>query len=116
MRTDEDEGGVEVLIVLFRIIFVKLFGFPAIHSEEVVSGIVGSEGFKELLEGGMEAGGLECQRISNYLTTAVKWVRRTTWDRFERLPAPGGGVLSPQARASPSVVSVAGWGVWRLIS
>jgi len=71
MRTDEDEGGVQVLVVLFRIISVKFFGFPTIHGEEVVPGIVGPEGFKELFEGGMEAGGLECQRISNYYT-AVK--------------------------------------------
>jgi len=107
MRTDEDEGGVEVLVVLFRIISVKLFGFSAIHGEEVVSGIVGSEGFKKLFEGGMEAGGLECQHISNYLTTTVNWVRRTTWDRFGRPLAPA-GVSSPQARASPSVAIVAG--------
>jgi len=118
MRTDEDEGGVEVFVVLFRIVSVKLFGFSAIHGEEVVSGIVGSERFKELLEGGMEASWLECQRIciSSYLTTTVEWVFRTTWDRFERPPAPVAEVLFLQARASPSVVIVAGWGVWRLIS
>jgi len=69
MRTDEDEGGVEVLVVLFRIISVKLFGFPAIHSEEVCPGIVGPERFKKLFEGRMEAGGLECQRISASATT-----------------------------------------------
>jgi len=107
MRTDEDEGGVQVLVVLFRIVSVKLFGFPTVHGEEVGSGIVGPEGFKELLEGGLEAGGLECQRISSYYT-GVKWVRRTTWDRFERPLAPVAGGSSPQARASPSVAIVAG--------
>jgi len=110
MRTDKDEGGVEVLVVLFRIISVKLFGFSAVNGEEVCPGIVGSEGFKEILEGGMEAGGWECQRLSNYLTTstAAKWVLRTTWDRFERPPAPAAGVSSPRARVSPSVAIVAG--------
>ena len=107
MKTDEDEGGVQVLVVLFRIVSVKIFGFPAVHGEEVCPGIVGPEGFKELFEGGMEAGGLECQRISNYYT-GVKWVLRTTWDRFERLLAPAAGVLFPQARVSPSVTIVAG--------
>jgi len=69
MRTDEDERGVEVFVVLFRIISVKLFGFLAIHGEEVGPRIVGPERFKELLEGGMKAGGLECQRISASATT-----------------------------------------------
>jgi len=55
----------------------------------------------------MEAGGLECQRISNYYT-AMKWVLRTTWDRFGRPPAPVAGGSSPQARASPSVAIVVG--------
>jgi len=108
MRTDEDEGGVQVFVVLFRVVSVKLFGLPAVHGEEVGSGIVGSEGFKELFEGGMEAGGLECQHINNYLTTVVRWVWRTTLGRFERPLAPAAGVSSPQARASPSMVIVAG--------
>ena len=107
MRTDEDEGGVQVFVVLFHIISVELFGFSAVDGEEVGPGIVGPEGFEELLEGRLEAGGLECQRISNYYT-GVKWVLRTTWDRFGRLLAPAAGVLFPQARASPSVVIVAG--------
>jgi len=107
MRTHEDEGGVQILVVLFGIISVELFGFHAVHGEEVGSGIVGPEGFKEFLESGMEAGGLECQRISNYYT-AVKWVLRTTWDRFGRPAVPAVGISSPQTRASPSVVTVAG--------
>ena len=107
MKTDEDEGGVEVLVVLFRIVSVKIFGFSAVDGEEVCPRIVGPEGFEELLEGRLETGGLECQRISNYYT-GVKWVLRTTWDRFERLLAPAAVVSSPQARASPSVVIVAG--------
>jgi len=111
MRAHEDKGRVQVLVVLFRIISVKFFGFSAVHGEEVCSGIVGPERFKELLEGGMEAGGLECQRFSNYLTTTVKRVWRTTLDRFERLPAPAAGFSSPRARASPSVVIVARWKV-----
>ena len=57
MKTDEDEGGVQVLVVLFRIISVELFGFSAVDGEEVSPGIFGPEGFEELLEGGMEAGG-----------------------------------------------------------
>ena len=54
-RTYEDEGCVQVLVVLLRIVSVKLFGLSAVYGEEVGSGIVDSEGFEELLEGGMEA-------------------------------------------------------------
>ena len=57
----EDEGGVQVLVVLPGVISVELFRFSAVHSEEVGSGIVGPEGFNELLEGGVEAVGLGCQ-------------------------------------------------------
>ena len=53
--THKDEGRVQVLIVFPRIISVKLFGFSAVYGEEVGSGIIGSEWFKELLESGMEA-------------------------------------------------------------
>ena len=64
--THEDEGRVQILVVLFGIISVKLFGLSAVYGEEVGSGIVGPEGFKEFLEGGMEAGGLGCQQIPGY--------------------------------------------------
>ena len=111
MKTDEDEGGVEVLVVLFHIVSVKLFGFSAVDGEEVGPGIFGPEGFEELLEGRLETGGLECQRISNYYT-GVKWVLRTTWDRFEPSLVPAAVVSSPQARASSSVVIVARQEVW----
>jgi len=58
--TYEDEGGVQVLVVLPGIISVKLFGFSAVYGKEVGSGIVGPERFKEVLEGGMEASGSGC--------------------------------------------------------
>jgi hypothetical protein len=102
--THEDEGRVQVLVIFFRIISVKLFGFSAVYGEEVGSGIVGPEGFKELLEGGMEA---SKQGVSNSLTTTVKWVWRTTLDRSVRPPALPAEVSSLQARAGPSAAIVA---------
>ena len=54
--TDEDKGRVQILVILFRVIPVKLFGFSAIYSEEVGSGIIGSQWFSELFEDGTEAG------------------------------------------------------------
>ena len=54
--THKDEGGVQVLVVLFRVIAVKLFGFSAVYGKEVCSGIIGPQRFGELFEGGMEAG------------------------------------------------------------
>ena len=40
--THEDEGRVQVLVVLFSIISVKLFGFSAIYGEEVGPVLSGS--------------------------------------------------------------------------
>ena len=59
--TDEDEGRIQVLVVLFRVIPVKFFRFSAVYSEEVGTGIVSPQWFEEFFEGGMEAGS-ECQR------------------------------------------------------
>ena len=53
--TDKDEGGVQVLVILFRVITVKLFGFSTVYGKEVGSGIIGPQWFSELSEGGMEA-------------------------------------------------------------
>ena len=105
MPTHKNEGCVQVIVVLPGIISVKLFGFSAVHGEEVCSGIVGPEGFKELLEGGMEASRLGCQ---HYQTTAVKWIWRTTWDQSGRPSAPAEVLLvwSPHGRTSPFVVIV----------
>ena len=58
--TDEDEGRVQVLVVLPRMISVKLSRFSAVYGEEVGSGVVGPQWFKEFLESGMEAKS-ECQ-------------------------------------------------------
>ena len=51
----EDEGRVEIFIVLPRVIPVKVCRFPAVCGEEVGAGIVGSQWFKELLKGMTEA-------------------------------------------------------------
>ena len=59
--TDEDEGRVQVLVVLPRMISVKLSRFSAVYGEEVGSWIVGPQWLKKLLEGGMEAES-ECQQ------------------------------------------------------
>ena len=53
--TDEDKRRVQVLVILFRVIPVKLFRFFAVCGKEVGPGIVGPEWFDELFEGGMEA-------------------------------------------------------------
>ena len=39
--TDEYEGRVQILVILFRIITIKLARLPPIYGEEVGSGIVG---------------------------------------------------------------------------
>ena len=54
--THEDEGRVQVLVVLFRVISVKLSGFPAVHCEEVRPGVIGPQWVEEFFECGMEAG------------------------------------------------------------
>ena len=69
--TDEDEGRVQVLVVLFRVISVKLSRLSAVDSEKVGSGIVGPQWFEEVFEGGMEAG-FGCQ-----LRLAVTAIERT---------------------------------------
>jgi hypothetical protein len=51
----EDEGGVQVFVVLPCIVSVELFGFSAVYGEEVGAGIVGPQRVEEFLEGGMEA-------------------------------------------------------------
>ena len=62
--TDEDQGRVQVFVILFRMIPVKLFRFSTVYGEEVGTGIVGPQGFEELFEGGMEAGPGRQQRPS----------------------------------------------------
>ena len=54
--THENEGRIQVLIVLPCVIFVKLFRFPPINGEEVGPQVVGPQWVEELLEGRMEAG------------------------------------------------------------
>ena len=53
--TYENEGGVEVLVVLLRIVSVKLVGLLSIDGKEVGAGIIGSQWLEELFEGGVEA-------------------------------------------------------------
>jgi len=54
--THEDEGRVQVFVILFRVVPVKLSRFPAIHSEEVGTRVIGSQRVEEFFEGGMETG------------------------------------------------------------
>ena len=53
--TDEDKGSVQVLVVLFGVIAVKLCRFSTVCSKEVGSGIICPQRFDELSEDGMEA-------------------------------------------------------------
>jgi len=62
-QTHKDEGRIQVFVVLPGIISVEFFRFFTVYGKEVGSGVVGPEGFNELLEGGVEAGGLGCQRL-----------------------------------------------------
>jgi len=51
--TDENEGCVQVLVILSGVIPVEFFRFFAVHGEEVGTRVVGIE---EFLEGGVKAG------------------------------------------------------------
>jgi len=53
--THKDKGCVQILVVLFRIVPVKLVGLLAIDGEEVGSGIVGPQWVEELFEDGVQA-------------------------------------------------------------
>ena len=61
--THKDEGRVQVLVILFRVVSVKFCGFLAIHSEEVGPRVTSPERIGEFFEDGMEAG----------------WVSATVW-------------------------------------
>jgi len=63
-QTHKDEGRVQVFVIFPGIISVKFFRLSAVYGEEVISRIVGPEGFKEFLEGGMEAGRLGMSAIT----------------------------------------------------
>jgi len=89
--THKDEGRVQVFVVLPSIISVKLSRLSTVYGKEVGPGVVGSEGFKELLEGGMEAGGLDVS-AQKLPVAAVKWIRPTTSGRSGRPPAPAAEV------------------------
>jgi len=54
--THEYEGCVQVFVVFFRIIPVKLSGFPAVHGEEVGPRVISPERIEEFFEGGTKAG------------------------------------------------------------
>ena len=53
--THEDEGCVQILVVLFRVIPVKFCRFPTVYGEEVGPQVIGPQRVEELFEGGMEA-------------------------------------------------------------
>jgi len=50
--TDEDKGRVQILVVLFGVIAVKLPGLSAVYSEEVGPRVICPQRVKELFEGG----------------------------------------------------------------
>ena len=54
-ETHEDEGGVQVFVILPCVISVKLVGFLAVDGEEVGASITGPQRLEELFEGGAEA-------------------------------------------------------------
>ena len=70
--THENEGRVQVFIVLPCVIFVKLFRFPPINGEEVGPRVVSPQWVEELPEGRMEAGSGVRDRLA---TTIVGWIQ-----------------------------------------
>ena len=54
--THEDEGRIQVLVVLFHVISVILSRFPAVHGEEVGPRVIGPERIEKFPKGGMETG------------------------------------------------------------
>jgi len=54
--THENEGCVQVLVILSGVIPVEFFRFFAVHGEEVGTRVVGPQRVEEFLEGGVEAG------------------------------------------------------------
>ena len=74
----KNEGGVEILVILFGIVFIEFGGLLSIDGEEVGAGITGPQWFEELLEGRMEA-----YRSSDILWRVQLSSLLTTWDRVE---------------------------------
>ena len=105
--TDENKGCVQVFVVLFRVVAIKLSGFSAVHSEEVRPGVIGPQRLEILSESRMEAGS-GCQQ-PDVAVAVTEWTGRTTLDLSER---PSALVVedqtgwAPGGRGIPSVVSV----------
>ena len=76
--THENEGGVEVLVVLLDVVRVVLHRLPVVHRIEVEAGIVGLDGLEECPESILQATfGQRPKRCS------ILWrVGRTTLDLF----------------------------------
>ena len=60
--THEDQGGIEVLVVLLDVVNIILCGFPLVHRIEIESGIVVLDGLEECSECILEAASLNGQR------------------------------------------------------
>ena len=54
--TYQNEGSVQVFVVLPCIISVEFLRFPPVHGEEVDPRAIGPQWIEEFFEGGMEAG------------------------------------------------------------
>ena len=54
--THENEGGVQVFVVLVFIVSVELCGYLSVDGEKVGAGIVGPQWLKKFLESRMKAG------------------------------------------------------------
>ena len=53
--THKDKGRIQILVVLFRIVSVKIVGLLTIDGKEVCAGIIGPQWIEELFEDGAEA-------------------------------------------------------------
>ena len=54
--TYENEGRVQVLVVLPSVVSVELFRFPPIHGKKVGPRVIGPQRIEEFFKGGMETG------------------------------------------------------------
>ena len=59
MVTHENQGGIEVLVILLDIVHIVLHRLSLVHRIEVDAGVVGLDGLEERSESILEAGSVQ---------------------------------------------------------